>query len=127
MTPEMQVAQNNELYQLPGYRPSDDERTWALITHLSTIVTGFLGPLIVMLAKGNESKWVKAHAVEALNFQLTLLIAYFAGFVLTFVVVGFCVVVGAVLGSLVLSILAGVKAYQGGAYRYPATIRFLKS
>src|SRR5262245_15926981 len=54
----------------PGYANSD-EKTWALLTHFGGIVLGFIAPLIALLAKGNESPTVKAHATEALNFQIT--------------------------------------------------------
>jgi len=128
MTPETPPpAEQNDLYGLPGYTPTQEERTWVLLAHLSGIVVGFLGALVVMLTKGAESKWVRAHAVEALNFQLTLLIAYVVGFVGTFVFVGICLLAVAAIGSIILSVVAGVKGYGGGAYRYPATIRFIKA
>jgi len=43
-----------------------------MLSHLGGIVLGFLAPLIIMLTKGNESPYTKRHAVEALNFQITL-------------------------------------------------------
>ncbi len=132
MTPEPPpppppASLNNELFDMPGYQPTPDERTWGLIAHLLGIVAGFLGPIIVMATKGNESRWVKTHSVEALNFQLALLIAYLVGFVTSFVFIGFCLIFAAMFGSIILSVIAGVKAYNGGAYRYPVNIRFIKS
>ena len=61
-----------------------DERTWATAAHWSALVAAcvalaFLGPLVVLLAKGNESPWVRRNAVESLNFQLSMLIYGFAG------------------------------------------------
>ena len=67
-----------------GYANTED-KTWALVAHfggaVGTLVSGgplgFIAPLIAMLAKGNESPTVRAHAVAALNFQLTWSIVAF--------------------------------------------------
>ena len=109
-----------------GYRPNDDEKTWGMIAHVSALVSLFLGPIIVLAAKGNTSKWVKAHAIEALNFSITIFIGYMICVPLMFVVIGMCLIVPLGLGALILHIIAGVGAFQGNSYRYPFAIRFLK-
>jgi glycosyltransferase involved in cell wall biosynthesis len=43
--------------------------TW--YSHFGGILVGFIAPLVTLLAKGNESPTVRAHSVEALNFQIT--------------------------------------------------------
>lgn len=111
---------------LAAHVPTDDEKTWALIAHVSPMLSLFLGPLIVLVVKGNESKWVRAQAIESLNFSITLFIGYSIAAALTLVVVGFCmlIVLGAI--AMVLHIVAGVKAFQGGSYRYPFALRLIK-
>ena len=109
-----------------GAPPTDDEKTWALIAHAGAVFLGFLAPLIALLAKGNESKWVRAHAIEALNFHILMFIIYTVGAVLTVVVVGLCILLPAVIVATILSILAGVQAFQGKAYRYPFSLRLIK-
>ena len=126
MTPDPYAPTAEHPFNLPGYRPSDDEKNWGLIAHVSAIVLGFIGPLIALAVKGNESKWVRAHAVEALNFHITLFIVYMVCIPLAFVLIGFCILIPAALASIILSILAGVKAFQGGAYRYPWALRLIK-
>ena len=66
----------------PGFgfgQPSSEDRLWGLAAHLSGVVAsfvalGFLGPLIVLVVQGPKSPFVRGRAVEALNFQLMLLI-----------------------------------------------------
>jgi uncharacterized Tic20 family protein len=122
MTPEIPTQQD----PLTGYTPTEDERTWGLIAHCSALLLSFIGPIIALVAKGNQSKWVRAQAIEALNFNITLAIVYAVGTVLTLAVVGICILIPAGLAGLVLSILAGVKAFQGQPYRYPFTLRLIK-
>ena len=64
-----------------------DERTWGGAAHWSALIgafvaMAFLGPLIVLLAKGNTSPYVRQQAVESLNFQITCLIFGVVSFVL---------------------------------------------
>jgi len=112
-----------------------DEKTWGMLAHLSMIVTWFIGPLVVLLVKGNESEFVKDQAKEALNFIITVSICMIGlvivGSVLTavFWVFGllFSLVYMAVgVGALVLTIMAGIQANSGNKYRYPWAIRLIK-
>jgi len=106
--------------------PSQDDKNWALGAHLGPLVLGFIAPLIVMLTRGKESPFVRQHAVEALNFQLTALIALLISIPLWLVLVGACVTIAVAIGALVFAILAAVKAYAGEPYRYPVSIRMIK-
>jgi uncharacterized Tic20 family protein len=113
-------------FDLPGYTPTDDEKTWALISHAGAVFLGFLAPLIGLLAKGNDSKWVRAHAIESLNFNITMFIVYSVSGVLSMFLIGLCILVPALLAATVLSILAGVQSFNGKAYRYPFALRLIK-
>jgi uncharacterized Tic20 family protein len=105
--------------------PSTEERTWALLAHLGAILIGFIAPLVAMLTKGTESAYVRRHAVEALNFNLTLLGALLLSFLLSFVGIGCVLLPLVLLGGLVLQIIAGVKANSGEDYRYPLNLRVI--
>jgi uncharacterized Tic20 family protein len=116
----------------PGYANSD-EKTWALISHFGGILFWFLAPLIALVVKGNESPTVKAHATEALNFQITWGVIAFAGWILgfcgSFIIVGaifFIVPFAAWVVIVVFGIIAGLKANEGQLYHYPMTYRILK-
>jgi uncharacterized Tic20 family protein len=79
-----------------------------------------------MLTKGKESSFVRAHAVESLNFQITVFI------VAVVCAITICIGIGAILlpvvgiAALVFSIIAGLKANEGQLYKYPVNIRLVK-
>ncbi|WP_239314075.1 DUF4870 domain-containing protein [Plantactinospora mayteni] len=109
-----------------GYANSD-EKTWALIAHFGGIVLGFIAPLVAMLAKGNESPTVRAHAVEALNFQITWgIILIVSSIIGACTIVLFFLPFVAWVVVLIFSIIAGMKANEGVLYRYPMSIRMIK-
>ena len=107
----------------PDYVPTSDEKTFALLSHVLTIVAPLLAPLIIWLIKKDESKFVAEHAKESLNFQITMFIVIFILFI-TIIGILFAWIVGIV--ALVLVILATVRASEGKLYKYPFAIRLVK-
>jgi uncharacterized Tic20 family protein len=112
----------------PPYVPTEDERMWALIAHLSYLagsVIGFpfVGPLVVWLIKKDQSPFVGDQAKEALNFQLAVMVA-----VLVLIVTCIGAILAPVVGiaALVYSIIAALEANKGVYYRYPYTIRLIQ-
>jgi uncharacterized protein len=115
---------------------SQTDRNWASASHWGSLVAawlamGFLAPLIIMLTVGNQSPFVRKHAVESLNFQISLLI--YSGVAILFSIltlgIGLIVVlpVGlvAIVAALVFLIQGSIKAANGQDYRYPLTLRFV--
>lgn len=115
----------------PGYANSD-EKTWALIAHFGGIIVGFIAGLVALLAKGNESPTVRAHAVEALNFQITWGAAMIIGWIIATCTAWFTFGLSFVLPlaawamQLAFGIIAGLRANEGQLYRYPASVRLVK-
>jgi len=123
---------------------STEERQWAMFAHLSALAGGiitagwagsigcFIGPLVIWLMKRDTMPFVGDQAKEALNFNITVAIIFFALFVLTLVTLG----IGALLtvplmilvgiAWLVFTIIAAMKANNGERYRYPLTLRLVK-
>ncbi|MEU1883188.1 DUF1707 and DUF4870 domain-containing protein [Streptosporangium sp. NPDC020072] len=97
------------------------DRLGAAAAHLLPL-TGLLaiGPLIMMLTAGKTSPYVRRHAVEALNFQLTLL---GVTVLLAITVVGTVLLPVVWLGGMVLSVIGGMAALGEGGFHYPFTMR----
>jgi len=119
-------------YGAPGAGPvgfaTNEEKTWALIAHFGGIIVGFIAPLVALLVKGNESPTVRAHAVEALNFQITWCIATVIATILATCTLGilFFLPIVTWIVIIVFSIIAGMKANEGQLYHYPMTWRIVK-
>ena len=117
---------------------SQDDKTMGLVAHLSALVA--IGPLIVWLLNKDkpEKSFVMRHALEALNFVITMWILVIGVFIVS-TILGFIPILGWIvalilglammavgLGALVLVILAAVKANGGEEYRYPVSLRLIK-
>jgi hypothetical protein len=106
--------------------PTSDEKTMSLIAHAGGIFFGFLPALVVYLTKGSESAFVKEESKEALNFQITLAIAYVVASVLVVVLIGLLLLPIIWIASVIMMVMAAVAVNNGGTYRYPINIRLLK-
>ena len=103
-----------------------DQRMWATLAHIGGIVFSFIGPLVVWLVFKDRGRFVEEQAKEALNFQITIAIAYLVSGILTIVLIGAFLLPIVGLLSLVLGIIAAIAANKGEAYRYPMTLRLVK-
>ncbi|HEX8322273.1 MAG TPA: DUF4870 domain-containing protein [Tepidisphaeraceae bacterium] len=109
-----------------GPPPTQDDRTMAMLAHGLSIVSGFIGPLIIWLIKKDTSPFVDDQGKESLNFQLTLLIGYLFAFVTMCLIIGYFIFLAVWVCSIVFGILAAIEANKGVAYRYPFAIRIIK-
>lgn len=132
---------SNEPYH-PAYTPQplspSDERTWAMLAHLSTLlnlVTGFGGPiaaLIIYLVYKDRSRYVAYHAIQSMAFQLIWWVgggilagvAWGISGALSAIVVGFlcmpiaCVVSLMPLVAIIYGIVGAVQTSQGQDFKY---------
>ena len=108
-------------------------RLWSVFCHASALLGVFLhfpghvlGPLIVWLAKRDESPQLDAHGKEAVNFQLSMLLYTVISGVFCLVLIGFVFLAILWVLNAVFVIIASIKASDGKFYRYPMTIRFIQ-
>ncbi|GAA4206667.1 DUF4870 domain-containing protein [Actinocatenispora rupis] len=120
----------------PGYADTE-ERNWAVLTHVLAAVgvffsgmAGWVMPLVTYATKGNQSPTLRAHAVSALNFNIT-----WAAIDLVVVVLSNCLGLFGFPGWLlyvvfvvpiVFNVIAAVKANDGVQYRHPLSYPVVK-
>ncbi|GAA1062240.1 DUF4870 domain-containing protein [Agromyces bracchium] len=102
-----------------------DEKLWATLIHIGGILFGFLPALIGYLVLKDKGPFIREHTATALNFQITLLIAYVVGSILTFVIIGIFLLIAAWIAAIVFGIIAAIKANNGEYYVYPVAIKFV--
>jgi uncharacterized Tic20 family protein len=116
-----------------GSAPTENERTWGMLAHLSALVGlvipligNVLGPLGVSIARADQSAFVAAHAKEALNFNISVTLAAVVCALLMLVFIGFLLGSALFIAWLVMTLIAAIKASEGVAYRYPFSLRLVK-
>ncbi len=112
----------------------DQERTWAWISHIGTLVSawfalGLICPLVIWVMLRDRSDFVRRHALESLNFQITLLIYLAVSVVLGLITFGlllFILLPALGIFALVVIVTATIAAGSGQEYRYPLAFRLIR-
>ena len=111
---------------------SSSVRTWCILAHATALV-GFLvpvaghlvGPLIVWLAKRQDSPEIDAHGKESMNFQISMLIWNAIAAILIVVLIGIPILILLHILNIIFVIVASIQASEGKLYRYPLAIRLI--
>jgi uncharacterized protein len=114
--------------------PGTDDKTWIMIAHFGGAagafigggVSGWIAPLIALLARGNQSPVVRAEAIKALNFQILWSIIALVGWISTCLIIGFIIGPAAWLVATIFGVIAGVKANNNEPYSYPMSVQIIK-
>ena len=116
---------NTEITQPNNLTPSNDDKNIATVTHLGGTVFSFIPALIVWILKKDDSAYIGDQAKEALNFQITVLIAQFIAAILAWVLIGFILFPIIWVVNVVFCIIAAIASSKGETYRYPLCLRLI--
>jgi len=147
---QYQPTQFGENSAGPDYVPNPDERTLAMLAEVLQLFTWIIGPLIIYLVK-RDSRFVRFHALQAILWQLLVMLGYIVSFlvlvigifatvpkgggvpshnepfslVLLFAIYGLMGLLW--LATVIASIYFAVKAQSGAWATYPLIGRAAKS
>jgi len=106
------------------YRPTDEERTLAMLIFLISFFTSVFGPLIIWLIKRKESAYIDHYGREYFNMTISYFIYTIISALSLFILIGFILLPAVGIAAIVFTIIGAVKAYGGEYYRIPFIIRF---
>ncbi len=124
----MSTESNNEVSieaNSAGVAPSNDDKNIATVTHLGGTVFSFVPALIVWILKKDDSEFIADQAKEALNFQITIILAQFIAWILAWILIGLFFMFIIWLLNIVFCIIAAISTSKGETYRYPFCLRLI--
>lgn len=107
------------------------DKQWALIAHLGTLagyiipLGNIIVPLVVYVSKKDESDFVREHARESLNFQITFTLLVIVAVITIILMVGILFLIILPIVNLIFIIMAAMAIDKGEFYKYPLTINFV--
>jgi uncharacterized protein len=128
----------------PATMSAQEERTWGAISHAGAVVAmicsagflGFLASIAVYVVHKDRGPFVRSHAANSINVQISMFIWLVVATVLYVVLgivtlgIGFVVFLPVFLVPLVvagiLHVIGAVKAYNGEWWNPPMTPQFVK-
>jgi uncharacterized protein len=106
--------------------PTDEERWLATAIYGISFFTVFIGPLVIWLLKRNDSPFIDAIGKEYVNFLISYSIYTFISFLLMILIVGIFMLWVVGILSVVFTVVAAIKAFQGQEYRIPFVFRLIR-
>jgi uncharacterized Tic20 family protein len=110
----------------PAIESTMEERQMAMIAHLGGIMTIWVAPLALYIMKKDQSAFIADQAKEALNFELNIFTILVVGIPLTYIYIGIPIVLAALVGNVVLGIMAAMQANEGKVFRHRHIVRLIK-
>jgi uncharacterized Tic20 family protein len=114
--------------QAPGQLYGLPEETWCILMHLSQLLVisglGIVVPIVMWAISKDQSELARRHGNRMMNWLLSSLIYVAAAGLLSFILIGFPLLVLILLLDFVFPIIAAYKANQGILWSYPLAIRF---
>ena len=104
----------------------NDLQTLVVLVHLSGLIGSFLVPLLVYFSRPVRDDVLALAAKEALNFQITLALAWLIAMATVLVLVGLLFIPLLVLISIGMPIWAAVLSARGETVRYPLILRLIR-
>jgi uncharacterized protein len=118
--PKKQV--NKKQLQKNSNSKKSESNTLAILTHLLGLITGFLGPLIILFVA--EDEFTKKNAKTVLNWQFSLIIYFIVSFILILLIIGILLIIALVIMNTIFLIIGAIKASEGKVWKYPLSIPF---
>lgn len=121
----------------PADRPAvpGEQRTWAMIAHGAALAAmafsagflGFVGSLVVFLTHKDDGPFIRAHAANSLNIQLTTLFWLIVAWPLILLLgLGLVILFVAPVIALVLHVVGLLKAAGGELWDPPLVPRLVR-
>jgi uncharacterized protein len=105
-------------------------RQWGLFLHLSVLLSfvgvGIIVPILIWQLKKNDLPGLDVHGKNAVNWIISALIYGLVCVILHFVLIGYILFPILLVLTTIFAIMAGIKAYNGEAWKYPGAIEFFK-
>ncbi|MBN1115005.1 MAG: DUF4870 domain-containing protein [Oligoflexia bacterium] len=111
---------------------SKEEKNWTAIMHLSLLsgfiipFAGLIIPIIIWISKRDSSNFLNTQGKEVLNLLITLAIAGIAASLLSFIFIGFILMIPVLFYAFIMPIIAAIKCSEGIYYKYPYILRLVK-
>ncbi len=125
-----------DLYCILGFRiiiktgvvkmsKEQDSKNLVVLMWVGTIFLGFIPSLVFYILKKDDELIVE-QAKEALNWSIVATIGYVVGMALTFILIGFFILVIVGISNFVFCILGAIAASKGDHYKVPFIFRLIK-
>ena len=123
---EFESLLSSEIEELDINNKSQQDKLWLVLLHLSGILIFIFPPLIIWLTVGKNNKEFRTHAIDVMNFQISMFIYFAISGIAVLILIGLPVVIFLGIFSNIVIIINTVKVATDNPYKYPWSMKILK-
>lgn len=105
---------------------SSNDSIWIAILHFTSLLLLILPQLIIWVWKKDEIEGINKHAINSINFQLSMIAYILLCLPLIPFIIGLILIILLSMYISVISIIVTIKAIDGKPYKYNLSIPFIK-
>lgn len=110
----------------PTTEPPRKNNNWLALLHVSGLFILLVPPIIIWMWQKDRIPNIREHAIDVVNFQLSMLIYLIPSSILAMVLLGLPIVIFLGVFSTTIIIINTIKVINHQPYKYPITIKILK-
>jgi len=118
---------NNSIDDSTSESDVKEAKVWLPLLHLSGLFLFLLPPIIIWILKRDEIVKMREHGIDVINFQLSMWIIMVPCGILAFLLITIPVIIFMGFFSTVIIVMNTFKVINNQPYKYPMSIKFLKS
>ena len=119
---ELNLIDNIELER----KIQTENKIWLALLHLSGLFIMLFPPIIIWVWKKHAIKDIDSHAIDVINFQLSMWIYLIPSGLLVLLLIGLPIVIFLGIFSTVVIIINTIKVLNNQPYKYRWSIKILK-
>lgn len=105
---------------------TEDDKLFAMLIYLLSFFLPIVAPLIIWLLKRDDSSFVDYHGKEYFNFFISITVYGIISGILVILLIGILLLIILGIGTIILTIVAAVRSFQGERYRFPFIFRLIQ-
>ena len=117
---------NYKLEQNGHEETSREDPVLLSMLHLSGLFILLFPPILIWLWNKDKIQNIRQHAIDVINFQLSMLIFLIPGGILAIVLIGIPIVIFLGVYSTIIIIVNTIRVLNDQPYKYPLSLRILK-
>lgn len=106
---------------------TNNSKNWIALLHLSGFFCFLIPPILIWIWKRDEIPEMKSHAIDVINFQISMWIYLFAAGFLVMLIIGIPILIFLGIFSSFVVVINTLKVLNGNSYRYPLSLKILKT
>lgn len=105
---------------------NSENQKWYALLHISGLFCFLIPPILIWIWKRDDVDGINKHAVQVINFQLSMWVYLFSSAMLVILIIGLPILIFLVLWSSIIIVVNSLRVLNNEEPKYPYSLNLLK-